>query len=163
MGWGYNRLRGATSGCWQWTAGVNQTLTSAAQCGELGAQDVGGVPHQDVEEDLLKVFCVFIRQPTRILLVTFSPGAHNFDFDLAWKAVWVVRRGRLGAVRGSPALQAPSRRSPVHLDPALRTAEPLPQGPPSAARPSLSSTSVTSPSICFSCGFSRFISRTVRS
>lgn len=64
----------------------NQTLISAAQRGEPRAQDSGGMPHQDIEEDLLKVFCVFISQPTCVLLITFSPRSHNFDFNLAWKA-----------------------------------------------------------------------------
>lgn len=64
----------------------NQTLISAAQWGELRAQNLGGMPHQDIEEDLLKAFCVFISQPTCVLLITFSSRSHDFDFNLAWKA-----------------------------------------------------------------------------
>lgn len=99
--------------------------------------------------------------PGRTILISILPGKSNMGGE----------EGKLGALE-SPALRVgPKVRCPVHLDPALPLLwQALPtalstalQGPPSAVSPSLSSTSVTSPSICFSCGFSRFISRTVRS
>lgn len=48
-----------------------------------------------------------------------------------------MRRGKAWNFRGSPALQVPSRRSPVHLDPALplRRSKPLPSGPTLGGEP----------------------------
>lgn len=41
--------------------------------------------HQDIEENLLKVSRVLISQPACVLLLTFSPGSHDFDLNLAWQ------------------------------------------------------------------------------
>jgi hypothetical protein len=66
------------------------------------------MPHQDIEEDLLEVFCVLISQPTCILFSPFSARTDNFDLNFPWKGtVMVVKRGRLGA-SGFPAPQVPS-------------------------------------------------------
>lgn len=58
-------------------------LSSTVVC--AGARDVGGMSHQDIEENLLKVSCILISQPACVLFLTFSPGSHNLDLNLAWQ------------------------------------------------------------------------------
>ena len=46
-----------------------------------------GSLYQDIEENLLKVSCILISQPACVLFLTFSPGSHNLDLNLACR-VW---------------------------------------------------------------------------
>lgn len=59
----------------------------------MGSLGLGwGASHQDIEENLLEVFCVLISQPACILLSPFCPWSDNFDLNFPWKGVgWAVR------------------------------------------------------------------------